>query len=108
MTAVRDAVPEDGAACAAIYRPYVTDTVITFEDEPPTAAERSVRLWSFMAANVIVGPPVRRAPLSAPAGPTSCGRHRRGHETHHGRAEQDRKQHDDDGHDEVCDDHHAD
>ena len=37
MTAVRDAAAKDGAACAAIYRPYVTDTVITFEYEPPTA-----------------------------------------------------------------------
>lgn len=44
MTAVRDAVPEDGAACAAIYRPYVTDTVITFEYEPPTAEQMAERI----------------------------------------------------------------
>lgn len=44
MTAVRDAAPDDGAACAAIYRPYVTDTVITFEEEPPTAADMARRI----------------------------------------------------------------
>src|SRR4029453_4327327 len=31
-------------ACAAIYRPYVLDTAITFETEPPTAAEMSDRI----------------------------------------------------------------
>jgi phosphinothricin acetyltransferase len=44
VTAIRDAVPEDGAACAAVYRPYVTDTVITFEYEPPTAEEMAGRI----------------------------------------------------------------
>jgi len=44
VTTVRDAVPEDAAACAAVYRPYVTDTVITFEYEPPTAAEMADRI----------------------------------------------------------------
>lgn len=44
MTAIRDAVPADGAACAAVYRPYVTDTVITFEYEPPTAAQMAHRI----------------------------------------------------------------
>jgi L-amino acid N-acyltransferase YncA len=41
---IRDAAPEDAAACAAIYAPYVTDTTITFEIEPPTAAEMAVRI----------------------------------------------------------------
>ena len=44
MTVVRDATPEDGAACAEIYRPYVTDTVITFEYEPPTAEDVARRI----------------------------------------------------------------
>ena len=44
MTVVRDAAPEDGVACAAIYRPYVTDTVITFEYEPPTAEDMARRI----------------------------------------------------------------
>jgi phosphinothricin acetyltransferase len=41
---VRDAWPADGPACAALYAPYVTDTAITFEDVPPTAAEMSERI----------------------------------------------------------------
>jgi phosphinothricin acetyltransferase len=41
---IRHATPEDGAACAAIYLPYVTDTVITFEYEPPTEAEMVARI----------------------------------------------------------------
>ena len=44
MTAIRDATREDGAACAAIYAPYVTDTAITFEYEPPTPAEMAERI----------------------------------------------------------------
>ena len=44
MTTIRPATPDDGAACAAIYRPYVTDTVITFEYEPPTAEEMTRRI----------------------------------------------------------------
>jgi phosphinothricin acetyltransferase len=41
--AVRDAAASDAAACAAIYAPYVIDTAITFEEQPPspdTMAER--------------------------------------------------------------------
>lgn len=41
---VRDASEHDGAACAAIYAPYVTDTAITFETEPPTAEEMGRRI----------------------------------------------------------------
>jgi phosphinothricin acetyltransferase len=41
---VRDAQPEDAAACAAIYAPYVTDTAITFEIEPPTVAQMADRM----------------------------------------------------------------
>ena len=41
---VRDAVAADAAACAAIYAPYVTDTAITFEAEPPTAAQMAIRI----------------------------------------------------------------
>jgi L-amino acid N-acyltransferase YncA len=35
---VRDATEDDAGACAAIYAPYVTDTAITFEYDPPSAA----------------------------------------------------------------------
>ncbi|MBP7703765.1 MAG: N-acetyltransferase [Caulobacter sp.] len=44
MGQVRTARPEDGKALAAIYRPYVLDTAISFEDLPPTAAEMSERI----------------------------------------------------------------
>lgn len=42
--AIRDAVAGDAEACAAIYTPYVTDTVITFETVPPTPAEMADRI----------------------------------------------------------------
>jgi L-amino acid N-acyltransferase YncA len=44
MRTVRDATPDDAAACAAIYAPYVRDTAITFETEPPDAAEVARRI----------------------------------------------------------------
>ena len=34
----------DAEAIAAIYAPYVADTVISFEDVPPTAAEMAARI----------------------------------------------------------------
>ncbi len=36
--------PVDAAACAAIYAPYVRHTAISFEIEPPTAAEMTRRI----------------------------------------------------------------
>ncbi|MEO5743212.1 MAG: N-acetyltransferase family protein [Terracoccus sp.] len=41
---VRDATAADAAACAAIYAPYVTDTTISFETQPPDAAELGRRI----------------------------------------------------------------
>lgn len=41
---VRDATAADAVACAAIYAPYVTDTTITFETEPPDAVELARRI----------------------------------------------------------------
>jgi phosphinothricin acetyltransferase len=41
---VRDATEADAEACAAIYAPYVTGTAITFENEPPTAAQMAERI----------------------------------------------------------------
>lgn len=41
---IRHATDRDGSACAAIYAPYVADTVITFEDVPPTGAEMAERI----------------------------------------------------------------
>jgi L-amino acid N-acyltransferase YncA len=42
--AVRDATAADAAACAVVYAPYVTDTVVTFETEPPTAEQMADRI----------------------------------------------------------------
>jgi L-amino acid N-acyltransferase YncA len=36
---IRMARAEDGAAAAAIYRPYVTDAATSFELDAPAAAE---------------------------------------------------------------------
>ncbi len=41
---IRSATEADGAACAAIYEPYVHDTAITFETVPPTAEEMAGRI----------------------------------------------------------------
>jgi phosphinothricin acetyltransferase len=41
---VRDASEHDADACAAIYAPYVTDTAISFETEPPDAAAMASRI----------------------------------------------------------------
>jgi phosphinothricin acetyltransferase len=41
---VREATAHDGAACAAIYAPYVTDSCVSFELEPPTPAEMAARI----------------------------------------------------------------
>jgi phosphinothricin acetyltransferase len=41
---VRDATLADAGACAAIYAPYVTDTAITFETEPPSDEEMAARI----------------------------------------------------------------
>jgi L-amino acid N-acyltransferase YncA len=41
---VRSASVDDAAACAAIYAPYVTGSAISFEDEPPDAAEMAGRI----------------------------------------------------------------
>jgi L-amino acid N-acyltransferase YncA len=43
-TNVRDASERDAEACAAIYAPYVTDTAITFESDPPLPAEMAERI----------------------------------------------------------------
>ena len=40
----RDASERDGAACAAIYAPYVADTAITFETEAPSPADMAARI----------------------------------------------------------------
>jgi L-amino acid N-acyltransferase YncA len=51
---VRDATPADGAACAAIYAPYVTGTAITFESDPPGPEEMSARIAAALATHAWV------------------------------------------------------
>ena len=41
---IRDASAEDAAVCAAIYAPYVRDTVVSFETVPPDADEMATRM----------------------------------------------------------------
>lgn len=45
---IRTATPDDAAACLAIYAPYVRDTVISFEYEPPTADEFRARMRAVL------------------------------------------------------------
>jgi phosphinothricin acetyltransferase len=47
---VRPATVADAAACAEVYRPYVLDTVITFETAVPTAEDMAARI---VAAQVL-------------------------------------------------------
>jgi phosphinothricin acetyltransferase len=44
VTRVRGATASDGDACAQIYAPYVTDTAITFETDPPSVEEMAARI----------------------------------------------------------------
>jgi len=48
--AIRDATTDD-AGCAAIYAPYVADTAITFEVEPPAADEMARRIAAAQRAH---------------------------------------------------------
>lgn len=41
---LRAATPDDAAAIAAIYAPYVTESVISFENEPPDARAMADRI----------------------------------------------------------------
>jgi L-amino acid N-acyltransferase YncA len=41
---LRPGMPQDAAACLAIYAPYVRETVVSFEEEPPTVAQMRVRI----------------------------------------------------------------
>jgi L-amino acid N-acyltransferase YncA len=48
---VRPAAPQDGAACVAIYRPYVENTAISWELEVPTADEMASRIAGLRATH---------------------------------------------------------
>lgn len=49
MLTIRDATAEDAETCAAIYAPYVRDTVISLEAVPPDAAEMAARIGGSAA-----------------------------------------------------------
>src|ERR1700761_3243835 len=51
ISTVRAASPEDAGACVAIYRPYVEDTVISWEIEVPTEEEMAARIASAQEAH---------------------------------------------------------
>ncbi|WP_245700560.1 GNAT family N-acetyltransferase [Geodermatophilus siccatus] len=51
---VRDATVEDAAACARIYEPYVRDTPVSLELEPPTAAEVAARIAAALTRHAWV------------------------------------------------------
>jgi L-amino acid N-acyltransferase YncA len=44
---IRDAVAADAERCAAVYAPYVLDTAISFEEEPPPAEEMARRIAEY-------------------------------------------------------------
>lgn len=48
---VRDAVEQDAGACAAIYAPFVLGTAVSFETEPPDAAEMARRIAAAQVAH---------------------------------------------------------
>jgi L-amino acid N-acyltransferase YncA len=51
---VRDASERDAEDCAAIYAPYVTDTVITFELDPPGPAQMAERIAAALRTHAWV------------------------------------------------------
>jgi L-amino acid N-acyltransferase YncA len=48
---IRDAVPQDAAACARVYEPYVRDTAVSFETEAPTAEQMAERIVAAQRAH---------------------------------------------------------
>ena len=48
---VRTATEADAAACAAIYAPYVTGSVITFESDPPDGVTMAQRIADAQRAH---------------------------------------------------------
>ncbi|WP_233498409.1 GNAT family N-acetyltransferase [Blastococcus sp. TF02A-26] len=48
---IRDAVPADAARCAEVYAPYVTGGAVSFELEPPSAADMAERIARAQVAH---------------------------------------------------------
>ncbi|MGD9810927.1 MAG: arsinothricin resistance N-acetyltransferase ArsN1 family B [Sphingobium sp.] len=51
MPIVRRATADDAARCAQIYAPFVSDTVITFEEDAPGVDEMAGRIATFGASH---------------------------------------------------------
>jgi L-amino acid N-acyltransferase YncA len=51
---VRDASEDDATACAAIYAPYVRETAVSFEGEPPSPSQMAERIAAAMSAHAWV------------------------------------------------------
>ncbi len=49
---IRQAGPSDALAIAEIYNHYITETVITFEEEPVTASEMARRMTEVRSASL--------------------------------------------------------
>lgn len=50
---IREGVPADAEACAAVYAPYVLESIASFEEVPPDAAELRRRMehaWCWLVA----------------------------------------------------------
>jgi L-amino acid N-acyltransferase YncA len=54
LAEVRTASVADAEACAAIYAPYVTDTAISFETEPPGVEEMAARISAALETHAWV------------------------------------------------------
>jgi L-amino acid N-acyltransferase YncA len=48
---IRGATDRDAQACAAIYAPYVTDTAISFEADPPSPVEMAQRIKAAVSTH---------------------------------------------------------
>jgi L-amino acid N-acyltransferase YncA len=48
---IRDATAADGARCAEIYRPFVTDGWVSFELTPPDSSEMARRIADYSASH---------------------------------------------------------
>ena len=51
---VRDASEDDASVCAAIYAPYVRETAVSFEGEPPSPAQMTERIAVAMSTHAWV------------------------------------------------------
>jgi L-amino acid N-acyltransferase YncA len=52
MVDIRPVKPTDAACCAEIYAPYVTDSWVSFEIDPPDTTEMARRIATYSASHV--------------------------------------------------------